>query len=59
MVTLLIQSEMGLDNFDTAEDVKKYPMAKVESLFHIRHENGTVEFSPPRWTPTSSPKWSS
>ena len=46
MVTLLIQSEMGLDSFDTAEDVKKYPMAKVESLFHIRHENGTVEFFP-------------
>ncbi len=44
MVTLLIQSEMGLDNFDIAEDVKKYPLAKVESLFHIRHENGTVEF---------------
>ena len=44
MVTLLIQSEMGLDNFDTAEDVKKYPLAKVESLFHIRHENGAVEF---------------
>lgn len=46
MVTLLIQSEMGLDNFDTAEDVKKYPLAKVESFFHIRHENGTVEFFP-------------
>ncbi len=44
MVTLLIQSEMGLDNFDTAEDIKKYPLAKVESLFHIRHENGTAEF---------------
>lgn len=44
MVTLLIQSEMGLDSFDTAEDVKKYPLAKVESFFHIRHENGTVEF---------------
>ena len=44
MVTLLIQSEMGLPDFDTAEDVKKYPLAKVESLFHIRHENGTVEF---------------
>lgn len=46
MVTLLIQSEMGLDEFETAEDVKKYPLAKVESLFHIRHENGTVEFFP-------------
>lgn len=44
MVTLLIQSEMGLSDFYTAEDVKKYPLAKVESLFHIRHENGTVEF---------------
>lgn len=44
MVTLLIQSEMGLDDFDLAEDIKKYPLAKVESLFHIRHENGTVEF---------------
>lgn len=44
MVTLLIQSEMGLDSFDSAEDVKKYPLAKVESFFHIRHENGTVEF---------------
>jgi diol dehydratase reactivase alpha subunit len=44
MVTLLIQSEMGLTDFDTAEDIKKYPLAKVESLFHIRHENGAVEF---------------
>lgn len=44
MVTLLIQSEMGLDDFDLAEDIKKYPLAKVESLFHIRHENGTAEF---------------
>ena len=46
MVTLLIQSEMGLGDFDTAEDIKKYPLAKVESLFHIRHENGTAEFFP-------------
>ncbi|MEA4988805.1 MAG: diol dehydratase reactivase subunit alpha [Anaerovorax sp.] len=44
MVTMLIQSEMGLKDFKTAEDIKKYPLAKVESLFHIRHENGTVEF---------------
>ncbi len=44
MVTLLIQSEMGIDEFALAEDVKKYPLARVESLFHIRHENGTVEF---------------
>ncbi|VGL36288.1 diol dehydratase reactivase subunit alpha [Klebsiella pneumoniae] len=27
-----------------AEAIKKYPLAKVESLFSIRHENGAVEF---------------
>jgi len=51
MVTLLIQSEMGLEDFDTAEDIKKYPLAKVESLFHIRHENGTAEFFPEPLSP--------
>lgn len=44
MVTLLIQTELGLESFEMAEDIKKYPLAKVESLFHIRHEDGTVEF---------------
>ena len=44
MVSLLIQSELGLEDFDLAEDVKKYPLALVESLFHIRHEDGTVQF---------------
>lgn len=44
MVTLLINSELGLDDLALAEDIKKYPLAKVESLFHIRHEDGTVEF---------------
>ncbi len=44
MVSLLIQSELGLDDFDLAEDIKKYSLAKVESLFHIRHEDGTVQF---------------
>ena len=44
MVTMLIDKELGLDNFDLAEDIKKYPLAKVESLFHIRHEDGSVEF---------------
>lgn len=24
--------------------ILKYPLAKVESLFHIRHEDGTVQF---------------
>jgi diol dehydratase reactivase alpha subunit len=44
MVTLLIQTELGLDSWDIAEDIKRYPLARVESLFHIRHEDGTVEF---------------
>ena len=44
MVTLLIQSELGLEDFNLAEDIKKYPLAKVESFFHIRHEDGTVQF---------------
>lgn len=44
MVSLLIQTELGLDSFDLAEDIKKYSLAKVESLFHIRHEDGSVEF---------------
>ncbi len=44
MVTMLIQSELGLEDFDLAEDIKKYPLAKVESLFNLRHEDGTVKF---------------
>lgn len=44
MVTMLIDSELGLSNLDLAEDIKKYPLAKVESLFHIRHEDQSVEF---------------
>jgi len=44
MVTLLIQTELGLESWDIAEDIKRYPLARVESLFHIRHEDGAVEF---------------
>ena len=44
MVTLLINSELGLDDLEMAERIKKYPLAKVESIFHIRHEDGTVQF---------------
>ena len=44
MVTMLINSELGLADSGLAEDVKIYPLAKVESLFHIRHEDGTVQF---------------
>lgn len=44
MVSLIIDTELGLDNLSLSEDIKKYPLAKVESLFHIRHEDGTVQF---------------
>ena len=44
MVTLLIDTELGLEDKELSEDVKRYPLGKVESLFHIRHEDGSVEF---------------
>ena len=44
MVTMLINSELGLDNIHLAEDIKRYPLAKVENLFQIRHEDGSVQF---------------
>lgn len=44
MVSMIINSELGLDDPYLAEDIKKYPLAKVENLFQIRHEDGTVQF---------------
>ncbi|WP_406678354.1 diol dehydratase reactivase subunit alpha [Moorella sp. ACPs] len=44
MVTMLIQSELGLDSRELAEDIKCYPLGKAESMFHIRLEDGTVKF---------------
>ena len=44
MVTLLIKSELGLEDYNLAEDIKMYPLAKVESLFNIRYEDGSVCF---------------
>lgn len=44
MVTMIINSELGIEDRYLAEEIKKYPLAKVESLFYIRHEDGTVEF---------------
>ena len=40
----MIQSELGLDSWDAAEDIKRYPLARVETVFNIRHEDGTVQF---------------
>ena len=44
MVTLLIDKEIGLDDLELAENIKLFPLAKVETLFHLRHENGSVQF---------------
>ncbi|MCL2782344.1 MAG: diol dehydratase reactivase subunit alpha, partial [Actinomycetia bacterium] len=44
MVTLLIASELGLSSSEDAERVKRFPLAKVETMFNIRHEDGTVQF---------------
>lgn len=44
MVTMIINTELGLDDFYLAEDIKIHHLAKAESMFHIRHEDGTVQF---------------
>ena len=44
MVTMIIARELGLEERYLAEEIKKYPLAKVESLFHLRHEDGSVQF---------------
>ena len=44
LVSMLIQTELGFGSRVTAEQIKKYPMGKVESLFHMRLENGAMQF---------------
>ncbi|EAA5579449.1 propanediol dehydratase reactivase alpha subunit PduG [Salmonella enterica subsp. enterica serovar Glostrup] len=46
MVTMIIARELGLEDRYLAEEIKKYPLAKVESLFHLRHEDDSVQFFP-------------
>ncbi|EDX9401218.1 propanediol dehydratase reactivase alpha subunit PduG [Salmonella enterica] len=46
MVTMIIARELGLEDRYLAEEIKKYPLTKVESLFHLRHEDGSVQFFP-------------
>jgi diol dehydratase reactivase alpha subunit len=44
LVTKLIDAELGTDNLELAEEIKRHPLAKAESFFHVRLENGTVQF---------------
>lgn len=45
MVTMLIAAELALPNRELAEKVKKYPLGKVMSLFHMQLEDGNMLFS--------------
>ena len=42
LVSMLIETELGLGDRHMAEQVKKYPLAKVESLFHMRMETAQM-----------------
>ncbi len=44
LVTKLIDAELGTSSHSLAELIKRYPAAYVESLFHIRMENGRRVF---------------
>lgn len=53
LVTKLIASELGLDNLEVAEQIKQLPLARVETFFHARLEDGTVRFSDKPFPPTT------
>ncbi|MDO5101038.1 MAG: diol dehydratase reactivase subunit alpha [Eubacteriales bacterium] len=44
LVTLLIQTELGLSSRHLAEQIKRFPLAKMESMFHMRLESGEIHF---------------
>lgn len=46
LVTMIINSELALEDKDLAEAIKKYPLAKVDSLLNLRYEDGSVKFVP-------------
>lgn len=45
MVTMLIDAELALGDRALAEKIKKNPLGKVMSLFHMQLEDGTMLFS--------------
>jgi len=44
LVTHIIGSELGIADREIAENLKHHPLAKVESPFQIRLEDGSVQF---------------
>jgi diol dehydratase reactivase alpha subunit len=53
LVSKLIDAELGLGNLELAEEIKRCPLAKAESFFHVRLENGTVQFFETPLAPTA------
>lgn len=45
LVTHIIGSELGIEEEEVAESIKRHPLAKVESPFQLRLEDGSVAFS--------------
>ncbi|MFP4697835.1 MAG: diol dehydratase reactivase subunit alpha [Eubacteriales bacterium] len=43
-ITMMINEELCLNNKNVAELIKRYPLAKVNSLYHMTMENGEVIF---------------
>ncbi len=43
-VTMLLDKELCLEDRDMAEAIKRHPLAKVNSLYHMTMENGEVVF---------------
>lgn len=44
MVNTVISSELGIEDPELSESIKRYPLCKVESAYHVRQEDGTVRF---------------
>ena len=44
LVTMLINTELGLNDKKLAEEIKRNPLAKVESFSQIRHEDGSLQY---------------
>lgn len=53
LVCKLIASELGLADLEVAEQIKRSPLAKVESFFHCRLEDGTATFSSTPYPPST------
>lgn len=51
MVTMLINTELALQDAELAEKIKKFPLGKVQSVFHMQLEDGGFIFSETAFPP--------